>query len=75
MIQYYKTINGLDNLNWTNEPKKMNQNNVTHPGYSLSREGTSIYKELIKNCKFREEFFLNGIAPVWYKLPINFKEN
>ena len=70
MIQYYKTINGLDKLNWTNEPRKMNKNNVSHPGYSLRREGTRIYKEPIKNCKFLEEFFLNRIVPVWNKLPI-----
>ena len=23
MIQYYKTINGLDKLNWINEPRKI----------------------------------------------------
>ena len=74
MIQYYKTINGLDKLNWTNEPRKINKNNTSHPGYSLRREGTCIYKEPIKNCKFREEFFLNRIVPVWNKLPINVKE-
>ena len=73
MIQYYKTINRLDNLNWNNEPRKKNKNNVSHPGYSLRRECTCIYKEPIKNCKFREEFFLNRIVSVWNKLPINVK--
>ena len=49
MIQYYKTINGLDKLNWTKEPRKMNINNVSYPGHSLRRDGTSIFKEPIKN--------------------------
>ena len=74
MIQYYKMINGFDKLNWTNEPRKMNKNNVSHLGYILRREGTSIYKEPIKNCKFRKEFFLNRIVPVWNKFLINVKE-
>ena len=74
MIQYYKAINKMDKISWSKEPRKLTLNNESYPGYSLRRQGTSLYKEPITNCKSREEFFLNRIVPVWNSLPIGVKE-
>ena len=62
MIQYYKAINKMDKISWSKEPRKLNLNNESYPGYSLRRQGASLYKEPITNCKSREEFFLNRIG-------------
>ena len=56
------------------EPRKLTLNNESYPGYSLMRQGASLYKDPITNCKSRVEFFLNIIVPVWNSLPIGVKK-
>ena len=74
MILFYKSINRMDKISWSKEPRKLTQNNESYLGYSLRRQSASLFKQPITNCKYREEFFLNIIVLIWNSLPIGFKE-
>ena len=64
----------MKQISWSKEPRKLTLNNEFYPDYSLRRQGTSLYKEPITNCKSLEEFFLNTIVPVWNSPYIDVKE-
>ena len=63
MIQYYKAINKLDKISWSKEPRKLTLNNESYPGYSLRRQGASLYKEPITNCKSRKRILFKQNCP------------
>jgi hypothetical protein len=73
LIQYFKTINKLDNINWIKEPRQIIKNAEKGPSFNLRRDEFQLYKDTkLSNC--RDKFFLNRVIPLWNDLPLHVKE-
>ena len=68
MIQFYKALSGLDNIEWLNELSMVERGvNVRNGGICFHREPANISTE-------RDQFFINRVIPLWNNLPQAVKE-
>ena len=59
LIQFFKIINGIDQVKWKNKLDKILQGNENGPVASnLRKKGTCFHREPAKKCTCRNEFFL-----------------
>ena len=78
IIQFYKSLNGIDQIDWIEDIKYRPSSNAVGPssglrGHKLRVERQS-FNSRIQNdfCHFvetRHNFFLNRVAPSWNSLP------
>ena len=75
LIEFYKIINGSDQVKWKNMPKKIVQGEMDGPAArNLRREGMCFRREPANICTSRNESFLNRIIPLWNELPQKVRE-
>ena len=75
LIQFYKVLNGLDHINWKNNPEKVVQGDKNDPAaLNLRRGGICFRREPGNICTSRNEFFLNRVIPVWNESPKTVRE-
>ena len=68
LIQFYKALSGLDNIEWLNELSMVERGvNVRNGGICFHREPANISTE-------RDQFFINRVIPLWNNLPQAVKE-
>ena len=75
LIEFYKIINGSDQVKWKNMPKK------DSPGINgwscckkLKKGGICFRREPANICRSRNEFFLNRVIPLLNELPQKVRE-
>ena len=74
LIQFFKILNWIDQVEWTNKLEKTLQGNVNGPAASnLRKKGTCFHRKSAKTCT-RDTFFLNRVIPLWNPLPQHIKE-
>lgn len=75
LIQFYKILNSIDNVNWINNPRCLEiANSETDITKNLRRHKKHFYRESNWNCPAREHFFLNRVIPLWNELPFELKD-
>ena len=75
LIQFFKILNGRDQVKWKNKIEKTLQKNENGPAASnLRKKGTCFHRESAKTCTVRDNFFLNKVIPLWNPLPQHIKE-
>jgi hypothetical protein len=75
LIEFYKIINGSDQVKWKNMPKKIVQGEMDGPAArNLRRGGTCFRREPANIFTSRNESFLNRIIPLWNELPQKVRE-
>jgi len=75
LIEFYKIINGSDQVKWKNMPKKIVQGEMDDPAArNLRRRGICFRREPANICTSRNEFFLNRVIPLWNELPQKVRE-
>ena len=68
LIQFYKVLNGLDHINWKNNPEKVVQGDKNGPAAFNLRRGGICFRtgyEPANICASRNEFSINRVIPVW----------
>ena len=73
LIQFYKIINGIDDVKWVKQPRSLNEMGGQST-LNLRRHNKHYYREKPGLCSARENFFINRIIPVWNELPGDVKE-
>ena len=68
LIQFYKSLNGLDRIEWMNELLKVDR------GVNLRNGGVSFHREPANITTERDQFFINRVIPLWNNLPQTVKE-
>ena len=66
LIEFFKIIRKIEEINWINEPRKIAEGN---DAYNLRRHNQHFYKEGTKCITVRENFFLNRVISLWDQLP------
>ena len=75
LIQFFKIINGIDQVEWKNKPEKTLQGIENGPVTSnLRKKGICYHREPANTCMIRDTFFLNRVIPLWNTLPRHIKE-
>ena len=76
VIQFYKVLNGLDQIIWRKSPEKtMCSDDKDFPdSRNLRRGGLCFHREPANICTSRNEFFLNRVIPLWNELPQKVRE-
>ena len=75
LIQFYKIINGIDDVSWINDPRTLNFDfSDGEPFKNLRRHKMHFYRERAGICTEREKFFLNRVIPIWNELPSETKD-
>ncbi len=75
LIQFFKIINGIDQVEWKNKPEKTLQGIENGPVASnLRKKGICYHREPANTCMIRDTFFLNRVIPLWNTLPRHIKE-
>ncbi len=59
-IQWYKIINGIEEVRWISEPRL---------GHPRAGERGKYILDTVKNCQQREKFFTNRAPEAWNSLP------
>ena len=62
LIQFYKSLNGLDRIEWMNELLKVDR------GVNLRNGGVSFHREPANITTERDQFFINRVIPLWNNL-------
>ena len=65
LIEFYKIVHGLEEINWVNEIKRLDTDNHKRP--TLRRLRDHFYRES-RACMVREKFFINRVIPLWNEL-------
>ena len=75
LIEFYKIINGSDQVKWKKRPEKKVQGDTDGPAArNLRRGGIFFRREPANICTSRNEFFLNRVIPLWNELPQKVRE-
>ena len=74
LIQLFKIINKSDHVNLGNELLEKERGVDRGPAGNLRRQGVCFHRELGKVNSIRENFFTNGVIPLWNDLPVGVKE-
>ena len=62
--QFYKVLNGIDQIEWKNELLKTIKGEENGPVASnLRKKGLSFHRKNAKTSSLREKFFLNWVIP------------
>ena len=70
-IQFYKIVHGLEEIEWVNEPRRLEYDANNLP--SLRRNKLHYYRESKANL-VRDNFFINRVIPLWNELPGRVRE-
>jgi len=75
LIEFYKVLNGSDQVIWQKSPEKIIQGDRDGPAArNLRRGGICFRREPANICTSRNEFFLNRVIPLWNELPKTIRE-
>ena len=70
LIEFYKIINGSDQVKWKKTLEKIVQEEKDGPAArNLRRGGILFRREPANKRTSRNEFFLNRVIPLWNELP------
>jgi len=72
LIQYYKVLNNMDNINWYVPPVQVDYKDADGAAKGL-RNPIKQYSQFVKNCQPRDKFFTNRIVDLWNRLPSEIK--
>jgi hypothetical protein len=73
LIQFYKLNEGFNSIDWYHPMLKNPCTSSSGPAGSL-RNRNSLYRQLVKSCRVRDNFFTNRIIPHWNRLPEEVKQ-
>ncbi len=68
-IQFYKILNGFNNLEWYQPNISNHQLKLPGPAGHTRGFNHRLHRQFTGNCVSRENFLSNRIIPVWNKLP------
>ncbi len=75
LIQFYKIVNGLDDVKWARELRCIESQDTTNNSVrTLRRHKNHFYREKPGLSNTRENFFLNRVIPLWNELPASIKD-
>ena len=71
LIENYKSINGLNDINWIQTPIKAVQHSESGPAARLRGHDQKMYAQNCRGCMSRDKFFINRVAGPWNALSQN----
>ncbi len=74
LIQQYKIINRIDEINWFKQPNQAPSLAYNGPCSSLRGHRYRMEREIVRNCQPRHDFFTNRITKHWNELPTELVE-
>jgi hypothetical protein len=74
LIQFYKYVNKCEDIRLVEDIKFGQDKIVDGPAGNLRKDNLTFRRQLVKNCKQRENFFTNRVEKNWNKLPFETKK-
>jgi hypothetical protein len=72
LIQYYKFDKNFNQVEWYH-PISISPSSQSSGPAGFLRSQNTLYRQLVKSCNIRHNFFTNRVVPVWNELPNQIK--